>query len=476
VILVILLLSLKAAFGKAGGFSLTNFLIPKNGVITNVATLVFNNNENLTKMQGYTDDRINILLLGIGGPGHDGAYLSDTIILASIKPSTNDVALISIPRDLQVKSEFGITKINAISGNNEYKYKTEGVEKTRQFFEKQFNISIPYYVRVNFQAFSDAVNAVGGITVDVPRKLEDYEYPNDNGKEDKQNGPYCAGEDASSPCRFLHIKFDTGTQDMNGERALIYARSRHGTDGDDYGRSARQQLIMLALKDKVLSAGTLTNPFKIKDLYSSITNNVSTNLTLEQLAALGNFSQKVDHTRIRNLVLEQPGLGFVANCTSCDAAYVIPTTGNFDQINKAIQYIFEPSAQAFLDKQKKNNPIPATPSSTAASSSTLSSSIKIEVQNGTWQAGLAAQAKKQIETKGFSVASINNSLKRPLDSTVIYILNSKIKSEQLSSLAQTLNAQVSTTLPDWIKTTSSTPAFQTGTEVLIIIGNNYKAN
>jgi hypothetical protein len=263
---------------------------------------------------------------------------------------------------------------------------------------------------------------------------------------------------------------------MNGERALIYARSRHGTDGDDYGRSARQQLIMLALKDKVLSAGTLTNPFKIKDLYSSITNNVSTNLTLEQLAALGNFSQKVDHTRIRNLVLEQPGLGFVANCTSCDAAYVIPTTGNFDQINKAIQYIFEPSAQAFLDKQKKNNPIPATPSSTAASSSTLSSSIKIEVQNGTWQAGLAAQAKKQIETKGFSVASINNSLKRPLDSTVIYILNSKIKSEQLSSLAQTLNAQVSTTLPDWIKTTSSTPAFQTGTEVLIIIGNNYKAN
>lgn len=448
-----------------------------SGILQTVTSIFFDTEEKFKGLKGYDEDRINILLLGIGGPGHDGPYLSDTIILASIKPSTHEVALISIPRDLAVKFKGSYQKINAVSSFSENDHPGQGAEYVRQFYEKQFDISIPYYVRVSFQALVDAVNAVGGITVNVPRELTDKKYPNDNGKEDKQNGPDCAGEDPSSPCRYLKVHFEVGEQTMNGERALIYARSRYGTDGDDHGRSARQQLIILALKDKLLSLGTLVNPYKIKGLYDSLVKNISTNLEFNELVALAQFSQTIERSTIRNLVLEQPELGFMVDAPQLGiGAAKAPASGNFEQINKAIHYIFEPSAIAFLEKQKKTFAPPSSTTSGANSTPTKPTTPKIEVQNGTWQAGLAAQVKKDLETKGFTIASINNSIQRPIDTTVIYILNDKIKSEQVTNLKEQLQAELRTTLPDWLKNTTSTPAYQSGTDVLIIIGNNYKGN
>lgn len=418
------------------------------------------------------EDRINLLLLGMGGPGHDGPYLSDTIILASIKPSTNEVALVSIPRDLQARSEFGYTKINAVHANYEYKHRGEGAEYTRRWFEKQFDLKIPYYVRVDFKAFVEAINAVGGVTVDVSRTFTDNYYPNAG----KERGPDCTGENTSSPCRYLKIHFDAGTQTMDGERALIFARSRKGVgDSNDYGRSNRQQLVMVALKDKLLSLGTLANPLKLQQLHNSLTTNIKTNLDWKELLRLSSLARNVDRTAIKNLVLEEPKLGFMVNANNRLGSVVVPAKGGFDEINKAIKYIFEPSANAFLNPVSPTSTLSRPLTDSGTTSSALS--VNIEIQNGTWQAGLGARAKKQLETKGFKIMSVvGNSVQRPIKNTNIYIITQKITADRLTALGTELNAQISDSLPSWLKTTPNTTStpYQKDTDVLIIIGNNFR--
>jgi LCP family protein required for cell wall assembly len=467
------------AFSRSSEGGLLKFLTPQKGkVLDTVMNLAFDTNKNFERLKGYNEDRINILLLGVGGPGHEGPNLTDTIVLASIKPSTKEVALVAIPRDLQVKSEHGYSKINAVNVYNLRDYKKDGLEHTRQFYEQQFGQSIPYYIQVNFKALKDAVDAVGGVVVNVPRKLEDYEYPNDIGEQDKRNGSICSGEDPSSPCRYLHIKFDVGVQELNGERALIYARSRHGTDGDDYGRSARQQLIMVALKDKVLSFGTFSNFSKVKDLYHSLSDNVATNLDLDDIMALGAFSKNIERSSIINLVLEDPGLQFLTDGSASMGlgAIKVPVTGNFEQINKAIAYIFDPTARAYLQKQKKFSTPTSTDSGAARVSNAATSSYKIELQNGTWQAGLAAQVKKGLDAKGFLVTSIANSVKRPIDKTTIYIVNSSMKSEYVAELKKAMNADVATTLPEWMVASSSTSNALSRADVVVVVGVDFKNN
>ena len=219
-------------------------LQPKNkGFLSAIKNFLFKPNN---VMDGQKEDKINILVMGMGGANHDGGYLSDTNIIISIKPSTNEVAMISIPRDMSVDIEgYGWTKINFAHAYGEMKKKGYGGEFARKTFEKNLNIQIPYYFTVDFQAFADIINAVGGVTVDVPRSFIDYSYPDNN-------------------YGYQTVNFQQGIQEMNGDRALIFSRSRHGTNGEasDFARAKRQQLVIAALKEKLLSAGTYLNPIK----------------------------------------------------------------------------------------------------------------------------------------------------------------------------------------------------------------------
>lgn len=408
---------------------------------------------------GQDEDRINILLLGIGGPGHDGPYLSDTNIILSLKPSTHEVALISVPRDLgALVGSHGWRKINSADAFGEAEQPGAGGEYARQVFENTFHLKIPYFLRIDFKAFQELIDDIGGINVNVPTAFTDTAYPGPN-------------------FSYTTIHFDAGPQIMDGEHALIYARSRHGNDGEgsDFARSRRQQLIMEAVKEKMLSFGILANPSKLKDIYDSLTAHLNTNLNIAELTYLASAAR--DTALSKKLVLDSSPNGYLINTTGESGAFILsPKTRNFDTINLAIQNIF-------------NSDNPSQTSTFANSGSKISlanynqTGPKIEIENGTWTPGLAARTEKKLEDNGYHVIMVSNSLIRPIKHTVIYLLSDKVTISSTAGLSKLLEAASSRTLPYWLLQNydnTSTPEDETGmkynkdADILIILGTDTK--
>ena len=196
------------------------------------------------ELKGEDRDRINILLLGMGGKGHQGGYLTDTIMLASIQPSTKKVALISIPRDLAVPMEnLGWRKINNVNAFAEVEKKGSGGLAISQALSDILGQPIDYFVRVDFEGFVNIIDKLGGVNVYVDNTLEDYRYP-------------IMGMEEAEPyeSRFEHLYIEKGRQYMDGSLALKYVRSRHGGggEGSDFARAKRQQKILQAVKSELL--------------------------------------------------------------------------------------------------------------------------------------------------------------------------------------------------------------------------------
>lgn len=409
-------------------------------------------------LEGQEEDRINILLLGIGGPGHDGPFLSDTNILVSIKPSTKEVALISVPRDLGVRIDgHGTMKINHANAFGEAEKAGGGGDYARKIFEETFQQKIPYYIRVDFKAFEEIINEVGGVTVDVPRTFTDSAFPGPN-------------------FSYITVHFDAGVQTLDGQRALIFARSRHGNnnEGSDFSRARRQQMILEALKSKMLSAGTYTNPTKLQSIYGSLKNHVSTNMNFAQLAYLASMAKDIEGSK--SLVLDNSANGFLVSTTGESGAFLLsPKTGNFDKINEAISLVFDtvsPSGAIEMVGPAIKEPALST-----------SSSLKIEIQNGTWIPGLAARIEKKLADKGMNIITIGNSLKRPIPQTTIYVLSPGAEPLQVKSISKTLEAANTPTIPDWLKEDYDNPLtsedergmkYNKDADVLVILGVNTK--
>jgi len=438
---------------KNGGLQL---LEPKKfGILASVKNLLFGSEG---MVEGQRDDRVNILLLGIGGPGHDGPYLSDTNIIVSIKPSTREVAMISVPRDLGVKiMDTGVNKINYADAIGEAKNPGQGGEYARKVFEETFGMSIPYYIRVDFTAFEEIINSVGGLEVEVTNPFVDQAYPGEN-------------------YSYQTVQFDEGVELMNGTRALTYARSRHGTNGEnsDFARSRRQQQIMSLLKNKLMSFETYSNPIKIKEILDSLSKNISTNLNIGQIIYLGNLVRNTGQDEIKNLVLDSGVNGFTVPYIGGNGAFMLaPRGGKLDYINYAISRVFDnvtttPNWTMVVNDEsiykfsaEKNNSstdqrhtIPVWPN------------IKIEILNGTWRAGLASRYQSKLEDNGFNVFSVGNADKRPTEKTTIYLINKNIDNEVLIALNKDVTGQIVNFAPAWYLAKFST---QTSTSP-----NNYE--
>ncbi len=435
---------------------------------------------------GEENDRINILLLGIGGPGHEGPYLSDTNIILSVKPSTKEVAMISIPRDLSVKIEnYGVYRVNYADALGESKNPGEGGEYARKIFSQTFSLDIPYYVRVNFDAFEQLINAVGGVDVNVTKPFVDYSFPGPN-------------------YSYQTVSFTSGTEHMEGERALQYARSRHGTNGEnsDFARSRRQQQIISALKDKVFSFGTITNPATLQKIWSSLSSNIATNLEFSQMLYLASLAKNIDTENIKNLVLDSGPNGYLYSFIAPSGAFMLaPKGGGFNAINLAIINIFEPSfvpsvpVETALAISEKNtiSTASSTVSGTAQSARIPTSSeftnsdqrldfaseAKIEIQNGTWRAGLASRLQSRLSDQGFNIITIGNSIKRPIATTTMYLINQSISNEIVNYLTKQVRGKLEMNLPDWLhddfddsKTIENEMGakFNPETDILIILG------
>ena len=271
--------------------------------------LVFHKGIDLKKTQ---EQRINMLLLGIGGGTHDGPLLTDTIIFASIDQAHKRVTLVSIPRDLWMPDLQA--KINTAYAYGEAKEKGGGLTLTKAAVQKITGQAIDYGFRIDFGGFVKAVDMIGGLDVTVERTFDDPEYPL-SGKEQDTCG--FTGEDFEKratdeaqldafPCRYEHLHFVKGDQHMDGETALKFVRSRHaiGPEGTDFARSKRQEKVIKAFKDKVFSLGTLFNPVKVVGLVNTLQDSIDTDIKEDEYDDFIKLAQKMKDAKIQSAVID----------------------------------------------------------------------------------------------------------------------------------------------------------------------------
>jgi len=269
-------------------------------------------------------DRINALLLGIRGEGDpNGGLLSDGIMMLSFKKSTKQVVLISIPRDLylQMPGEVKYDKVNAAYalGLEKYNNGLDYAKKTIAYVTGQY---IEYAAVINFNAFKDIIDLLGGVKIHLDKRFV----------EDKQWWCDQYGEN----CQPFVV--EAGDQVLSGERALFYARSRFSSN--DFDRARRQQQILLALKDKVLSLGILTDPLKISGILDVLSKNIRTDVTPWEIPDLIDIAKSAKTDNIITKVFENSEQGLLYQ-TEINGIYVLlPTEGNFSKIREACKTIF----------------------------------------------------------------------------------------------------------------------------------------
>ncbi len=363
--------------------------------------------ENASNELNVGEDRINVLLLGIGGENHDGAQLTDTIMIASIRPSTNQVALFSLPRDLLVNIEgYGWRKINNANAFGEMNQPGSGGELASKTIASTFDIPVHYYLRVDFKAFSDLIDILGGVTVTVDKSFTDYTYP-------------------TSDKKIQTISFEAGKQTMDGQRALMFVRSRHSgqnNEGSDFARSHRQQKVLMAVKQKMFSSALFFRPQKIADILDSLKRNVSTNLQNWQILTLGNIVRKTHQDDIISTVIDDGEGGYLVSGTGPDGAYILqPRSGSFDEIQQKIKNIF--------DEFPQNEDV------------TIGDQASVAIKNGTLLEGLATRTASLIKGYSFSIHSIANADARDYQQTIIFDLTGGKKKKQLEFLKNKLHAQ-----------------------------------
>lgn len=285
------------------------------------------------KLKGEGDGRINILLLGNGGAKHPGGNLTDSIEVVSIDPQNNTMAMLSIPRDLYItmKSPSYAGRINAVYDLGDKQTKEGGGNLLKQQVGTILDLPIHYYVKLDFNGFKKAIDAVGGIDVNVEKDLYDPLFP------------------ADDMIHYQTFKIKAGMQHMDGATALKYARSRETTS--DFDRSARQQIVMQAFKDKVTSSSTWSNPEKMISLISSLGSSVKTDLTPNEIKSLIKIIKNIDKTKIVTKVLDNGASGPLVSDSSTGASYLKTKTGNWKEVQKIAHEIF---ADPYLKHEAAN--------------------------------------------------------------------------------------------------------------------------
>lgn len=267
------------------------------------------------------NNRVNILLLGTGGEGHDGPNLSDTMIVASIDKNGKDVALVNIPRDLWVPENEA--KINAAYAAGQEK-NGKGLAAAEKTVSHLFGVPIHYGLRLDFNGFVRAIDLVGGLDINVDNSFEDVQYPivgkeNDTcGIEIEEKGGETYFKDSTGSaqlltednnpfsCRYEVLKFTQGPLHLDGKTALKYVRSRHGTHGEnsDFARSARQEKVLTAFRQKVFSTETLLSPTKVLGLANTFGRSIDTDIKPDEVPLLIKLAQKAKSANIRRIVLD----------------------------------------------------------------------------------------------------------------------------------------------------------------------------
>ena len=323
------------------------------------------------ELKGETEDRVNIALLGMRGENvTGGGLLADTIMVMSIKPKEGKFSMISIPRDLQVTipGTQDLQKINYVYFAGEQKGKGQGLKDMQTVLGNILGIPVDYAVSINFEGFEQLIDAVGGVEITLDEPFSEPMQFNEAKVCDGANGgvftvatgkyenkiDYRGKVVASYPlCTNPHVecggnfKLPAGTQTLDGENALCYVRSRVTTS--DFERAKRQQVVIQLLREKLLSAGTLTNFGKINGILNSLGDNVRSTLEAWEMKRFFDLYGEMQSFEVYQRVLENSNEGFLYNPTDAPKEYgyiLRPIGDNYNQIHQMAKDIFILPAQS----------------------------------------------------------------------------------------------------------------------------------
>ncbi|MDB5186959.1 MAG: hypothetical protein JWM07_431 [Candidatus Saccharibacteria bacterium] len=337
-----------------------------------------------------SNGRSNILVLGTSedDPGHGGAFLTDSMMIVSIDQKNKTASMFSIPRDLYVK--YGMACNSGYQGKiNEYfncvneDYTTpeaeqERLTETRKFVGEIFGLDIQYGVHVNNTVIKDAVNAVGGVDVDIQGSN------GDPGVLDRNFDWRC-----SYKCHL--VKYDNGIHHLDGEHALYLAMARgdiaptYGLGNSNFDREKNQQRIIVALKEKAVSTGTLTDLGKVTGLIDSLGNNLRTNFETSEIRTLMTLGSDIPSTSIKPISLFGDENSIVTSGSYNGASVVMPAAGIFDYSD----------LRTFLKQKLSTDPVTREGAS-------------IVVLNGSGVAGVAQTEADKLTEAGFIISEVAN--------------------------------------------------------------------
>jgi len=243
--------------------------------------------------------RFTLLLMGMDARPGDSLRnaRSDTLILLGIDPETKVVGMLSIPRDLYVPipGESEMQKVNAAYVVGELKKPGSGPQTVMQTLQYNLGIKINAYVAVNFQAVITFVDAIGGVDIDVPYKIEDNEYPDMN-------------------FGYEPLLIPAGRQHFDGELALKYARTRHQTT--DFDRTQRQQQLLLAIRDKVTRIEVFSDLVRrAPTLIAEVSDGILSDMTPDQAVSLAGLLREIPLEKLKRGTIDGDYLRPVPNTT-----------------------------------------------------------------------------------------------------------------------------------------------------------------
>ncbi|MDD3066910.1 MAG: LCP family protein [Candidatus Gracilibacteria bacterium] len=376
-----------------------------------------------------TQKDTNFLIMGIGGRDHSGADLTDVFMVASYNHDLKTLTMLSIPRDFYTEASDRLgMRVNRIYDHEKEKTGDSKValEAAAEVASRITNVPIHYYIKLDFEAFKDMVDALGGVKVTVTDKIDDPYFPCDNLID------YC-------PFKIL-----PGFYNMDGKTALKYSRSRETTS--DFDRAARQQKVIEAIREKALEEGILTNPKKLRDLYGIFEERVETNLQWREILALGKIANEFNKQNLAQFVLNNEknqtgGLLYSPNREDYGGASVlIPQGENLNNIHLFTQVLF-------------NHPRVAI------------DQIPIEVLNASGRSGIAEKVAYDLNRYALNTEKINNYPGEDIPHTKIFYYDAATATETLGVLRNFI---------DVIPEVGPVELQQRGFGITIVLGEDWK--
>jgi LCP family protein required for cell wall assembly len=441
----IILLVLVLLGGGLLGYRLYGFLNSVFGRgIGNSSSAALNGEVRPEDLNTEGDGRLNVLLLGRGGSENEAPDLTDTLLIASIDLKNQTASLLSIPRDTYVDNQSDNSKINGVfsrakeqalyRGQNNDQAEDAGIKATISAVRNIAGVPIHKYVLTDYKAFRDVVNALGGVDVTVPEAIYDG---------------------------FTGWSFKAGAQTMNGDKALQYARTRHGSDRGDFDRTENQRRLLIAMRQKATSTGIVANPIRLNSLANAVQKNIRTDLSIDESRSVFDKLKTMPETSIKSLDLDDPKAPLVTTGMANGQSIVRPLAG-LEDYTKIRAYARTNMMDPYLKQESPT--IAVYNGSSKAGTATLVGDILA----GYGYKVLEKETSKEVQPKTL-IIKVNKDAKKPFTERFLTVRFGTVITSELPATIIPAESKITTTKPAQ-GATSTKPM----PDYIIVLGADYR--